>query len=224
MNENIPGPLRPKSLGVTTYLQKDILWGADSADGRSLIFFARVRGDDGLWGDIVQASTLNKLAELTIRQAGAGPKARVPAPQFFGTKFFEDLHGTRYTFPAVPPTAKCYACAATNQTRWRYDEVTLARMCEKCRTRRKRNAAEMEEYESDDEEDEEKQRRARLFTAAMVSTGLSFRKVHELFVKAEMQMPVREKEFYRQQRELIAYLASCVFACWTYSCMQTLTS
>jgi hypothetical protein len=81
------------------------------------------------------------------------------------------------------------------------------RICESCRTRKKRKAVDVAE----EEEDAEKaHKQGRLFASAIISTGLTFHKVQELFLKAEMKMPIREKQFYAYQREFVPYIASYV--------------
>ena len=48
---------------------------------------------------------------------------------------------------------------------------------------------------------------AKMFAAAIISTGLTFRSVQELFLRAHMEMPLREDQFSRYQREFATYIA-----------------
>ena len=77
----------------------------------------------------------------------------------------------------------------------------MARICEVCRVRKKRKAA-----QDDDESDH--RNHGRLFASAIISTGLTFHKVQELFLKAELELPISEKQFYSFQKEFAPYIAS----------------
>lgn len=130
--------IRPPAVGFTVYRKQQVLWAMDKF-GEDLVCFARVCHLSGEWSKMLTASTMNGLARLILQATGAGKKARVSAPLFFGETFFKELANKRYAFPAPPANAKCFLCGAGNQNRWRFDETTLARKCEGCRTRRKKN-------------------------------------------------------------------------------------
>lgn len=65
-------------------------------------------------------------------------------------------------------------------------------------------------HNADDDESDGEHRQKKLFAAAIISTGLTFRKVQELFLKAHMEMPIREDQFYRYQSKFIEYIAGYV--------------
>lgn len=199
--EGQSNPVRPRSIGITTYRKHSILWATDLLQTEQF-FFARVRNAEGEWSDILHAATALKLVEKCIRAAGAPEKSRVSAAEFFGYNFFAKIRG-KYTFPPVPASARCFRCAAEGQERWRFDETTLARTCEVCRVRKKRKASQMDDNEEDDHGD-----RGRLFASAIISTGLTFHKVQELFLKAELDLPISEKQFYNFQKKFTPYIAS----------------
>ena len=46
-----------------------------------------------------------------------------------------------------------------------------------------------------------------LFTAAIISTGLTFHSVHELFLRAHMKMPVGKGQFYAYQKSFCKFIA-----------------
>lgn len=53
---------------------------------------------------------------------------------------------------------------------------------------------------------EDERKRAILFAASIISTGLTFHVVHELFLRAHLNMPLREDQFYKYQRKFIEFI------------------
>ena len=45
-----------------------------------------------------------------------------------------------------------------------------------------------------------------LFTAAVISTCLTFHAVQELFLRAHMNLPLREDQFYKYQKSFVKFI------------------
>ena len=89
----------------------------------------------------MEASSVNRLSELMVRLAGAGPKTRVPGPAFLGVAYFQELGDKHHKFPKSAAPSQCFSCCVMiTGSRHRFDENTLARTCERytCRNRKRK--------------------------------------------------------------------------------------
>lgn len=193
-------PIRSRSIGITTYLKGEVLWGAEETP-QGTFYFGRVKRN-GQWGEVIVAESANLLAKQCLRAVGAAAKSRVSPADFFAYAFFRNLEG-KYTHPPVPLETTCFICAATGDTvsRWRFDK-SLARRCENCRERevkKSRNTSAAEDTAGKEQD--------RLVTASIVSSGLQYHQIHEMWLNAHEKVPISERLFYKRQVEFVLYMA-----------------
>jgi hypothetical protein len=223
---NRPHDIRPRSIGITKFKGCEVLWAADSCDGEA-IYFARICHPASGWGDVHRAKSANILASSVLQASGASAKTRVSALEFFGFEYFRSLGSKNQKFKKPSSPAKCFSCSTTIKGQPRYDEVTLARTCERynCRNR-KRKIAEVDENDGEErnvsspfqrysplniqprpKEANQHHKHATLFASAIIATGLTFQSVEELFLRAHMKLPIRKKQFYVFQKKFIHFIA-----------------
>lgn len=133
--------IRPKSVGVTPYKRCNALWAVDSDNG-CVVYFARVCNTQGVWSRLLRADSANKLACEILKEAGASKSSRVSAQDFFGVPFFQKQGSKHFKFPKPSSPPRCFACSASITSRSRYNEVTLARLCDSsaCKNRKRKSA------------------------------------------------------------------------------------
>lgn len=131
--------IRPRSVGITKTRKCEVLWAVDVSDDGEEVIFARIRNQTGAWSSTLQAETTFALVKSILVFFEASKNTKVSAPNFFGVKFFEDLGATRHTFPADGPT-RCFSCTKVIMSKPRYDQATLARLCDSstCRSRKRK--------------------------------------------------------------------------------------
>lgn len=139
--------IRPRSIGITVFRKHTTLWGSDIIEGQQT-YFARVQcpGPTAKWGPMLEADTPNKLTDKIILATGGSTASQVSAPQFYGFAYFKELGKKIHNFPKHTSPTTCFSCRATIKGRARYDEISLARICDSsgCRNR-KRKVKEVDE-------------------------------------------------------------------------------
>lgn len=135
--------IRPRSIGITVYKKFHVLWAADIV-GDQPVYGARLRNPEGEWlADLVQAGSPPQLIQKVLLHCGASVKSKISSTEFFGTKFFRQLGTKRHIHPQ-PEAPECFKCSARGERSWRWDMVTLARICDNqsCRAQKRKRAEE----------------------------------------------------------------------------------
>jgi hypothetical protein len=132
--------IRSKSVGITAFRKSNVLWAADVTDGGGDVLIARIQHSQGNWSPVLRAATPNALGRLILDATGASKKTKLSAPKFFGIDYFKNLGKKRHMFPTPESPARCFSCAGVITGKHRYDETTLARLCDSwsCRKRKRR--------------------------------------------------------------------------------------
>ena len=137
--------IRAKSIGITTFKKYEALWAVDKHEEAELLF-ARIRDPQGSWSPILQAPTANALSRCVLDRAGASKKTKMSARDFFGVQYFEKLGNKQHKFPPPSTPPKCFSCSGSITGQPRYQQETLARLCDSSRCRnRKRKLADSDE-------------------------------------------------------------------------------
>lgn len=205
--------IRSRSVGTFSYKNYRVVWAVEKDE-----IFARYVDHDGVWSPILEARTANALGRAFLDSIGS-KTSKISAPKFFGVHYFKNLGSKRHTFPKSDESGTCFTCGEIIRGRHRYHLITLARLCDSSRCK-KRKAAVLdddggtisvpfcapESLLTKGFPDVIHQTKVKLFAAAIISTGLTFHAVHELFLRAQMEMPLREDQFYQYQKSFITFI------------------
>lgn len=140
--------IRSKSVGIVTFKKCKVLWAADVV-GSNKVVFARVRNAQGTWSPILPTDSANALGRLILQQTTASKNTKISAPKFFGIDYFDILGDKRHRFSAPTEPLKCFSCGTTIIGKPRYDEVSLARLCDSSGCRNRKRKADIEEDEGE---------------------------------------------------------------------------